>query len=247
MMFGVSSLSACRERALSLLFPETCQFCQQESAKSTDGYVCSQCWKRLRFLRHPFCERCGLPFDGEVFSTFRCTNCRDQKFVFRTARAAVIANEFSLNLVHQYKYEGAVWLEKVLADLLWDQLGVLGMREDWDLVVPVPLFSTKKREREFNQAERIGGIIAARLGVPMEGGLVKRVAPTGSQTMLTRSERRKNVQGAFAVGIRRPLKGLRLMLVDDVFTTGATTNACARVLKKLGATDIQVWTVVRGL
>ena len=81
----------------------------------------------------------------------------------------MIANEFSLNLIHQYKYRRAVWLEKVLADLLWDQLGVLGMREDWDLVVPIPLFSAKKREREFNQAERIGGIIAERLGIPLDG------------------------------------------------------------------------------
>ena len=247
MWYENSIFPAICNRALSLLYPETCQFCRQESAKYSEGYTCSQCWKRLRFLRHPFCERCGLPFEGELISTFQCTNCRDQKLVFRAARAAVIANEFSLNLVHQYKYGRAIWLEKVLADLLWDQLGVLGLRDAWDLVIPVPLFSAKQREREFNQAERIGGIIAQRLGIPMDSRLVKRVAPTGSQTMLTRSERRKNVRGAFAIGYRRPLKGLRLMIVDDVFTTGATTNACARVLRDMGATDIGVCTVVRGL
>lgn len=235
------------EKALSLIFPETCQFCREQVAAFRDGYVCAQCWQRLRFVRHPFCDRCGLPYDGDIVSTFRCSNCEGQSLDFNAARAAVVANEFSLGLIHRYKYSGWLWLEKVLADLLWDQLGTLGVRSGWDLVVPVPLHRTKQREREFNQAERMGAIMADRMGVPFDRRVLKRVAPTDSQTMLSRSQRRKNVGRAFGVGCQRDLRGVRVMLVDDVLTTGATTSACSRVLRRLGAVEIMVATVVRGL
>ena len=246
-----SSMNSCVravwEWGVALLFPEVCQCCYLETARKADGYVCARCWQRLRFVRHPFCERCGLPFEGEVLSVFRCGNCSGQRFAFQAARSAVVANEFSLELVHRYKYGGAVWLEGVLADLLWNQLCHLGLARGWDILVPVPLFPTRERQREFNQAARIASIIAQRMGVSCAIDLLKRVAPTSSQTMLTRSERRNNVRSAFAVGKRRSLRGLRVMLVDDVFTTGATTNACARVLKGLGAAEVWVCTVVRGL
>ncbi len=235
------------EQGLALVFPEVCQSCYQESATRREGYICARCWQRLRFVRHPFCGCCGLPFDGDVFSVFRCGNCEGQKFAFQAARSAVIANEFSLELIHRYKYGGAIWLEKLLADLLWNQLSHLQLVKGWDLLVPVPLFPTRERQREFNQAARIATLIAQRMGVDCGRDLLKRVAPTSSQTMLTRSERRNNVRGAFAGGNLRPLKGLRVMLVDDVFTTGATTNACARVLRGLGAAEVWVCTVVRGL
>lgn len=240
-------LAASYEKALGLLYPEVCQFCREESAGYLESYLCARCWQRFRFVRHPFCDVCGLPFDGEMLSSFECSNCRDDRFVFRGARSALVANDFSLDLIHRYKYGGAVWLEQLLAGLLWDQLSILGLTDGWDFIVPVPLYPTKQREREFNQAERIGRFLGKRLRVPVLSDLVKRVAPTETQTMLSRSERRHNVRGAFAVGRKRSLSRLRVMLVDDVFTTGATTNACARVLRKMGAREIWVCTVVRGL
>lgn len=235
------------ERSLGFVFPAVCQFCLLEAARHDQGYLCARCWQRLRFVSRPFCELCGLPFDGEVSSTFRCPNCQDCDFAFRGARSSVLANEFALDLVHRYKYQSAMWLEPVLADLLYNSLCQYQLSEGWDLIVPVPLFPTKEREREFNQAERIARSIAKKLGVPLESHLLKRVAPTVSQTMLTRSERRQNVRGAFTKGTEKRLKGLRVMLVDDVFTTGATTDACARVLRRMGASEIWVGTVVRGL
>lgn len=235
------------EVGLGVFYPNVCQFCDRGLACAAEGYVCSLCWQRLRFVRHPFCQRCGLPFEGQVQSTFRCGNCVGVKFAFHEARAALIANEFSLELIHRYKYGGATWLEGLLADLLWDQMGTLGCRAGWDLVMPVPLHPTKQREREFNQAERLARVIAFRLGVPLETSLVKRVAPTATQTMLSRSERQKNVRGAFSAVSKRSLSGERVLVVDDVFTTGATTNECARILRRLGSSEVGVGTVVRGL
>ena len=242
-----SKVMAFVERALGFVFPAVCQFCRAEFASSEEGYLCSRCWQRLRFVRRPFCEQCGLPFAGELTTTFQCSNCCQNAFAFRGARSAVLANDFALDLIHRYKYQSAMWLEPVLAGLLWNSLRELGMNRGWDLIVPVPLYPTKKREREFNQAERISGRLAKQLGASVDCGLLKRVAPTASQTMLSRSERRENVRGAFAAGSSRSLKGLRIMLVDDVFTTGATTDACARILRRMGSSEIWVSTVDRGL
>lgn len=244
------------DRSLKTIFPEMCQFCRSRPARKRDGYICAACWQKLRLVRRPFCERCGLPFDGELLSTFRCSDCQTQAFAFHAVRSAIVANDFSRKLIHQYKYGRALWLEIALIDLLWEQLKTLELTNGWDMIIPVPLHSTRKREREFNQAERIGRGLAKRLGIPIETGLIKRIVPTDSQTKLSRNERQRNVRKAFvakksgAFQHSKHLKNLkhsRVMLIDDVFTTGATTHACAKVLKQLGTKEVWVISVVRGL
>ncbi len=120
-------------------------------------------------------------------------------------------------------------------------------RQDWDFIVPVPLHAVKQREREFNQAERLAAHLSAASGIPLNSRWLRRIKPTATQTLLTRQQRAANMRGAFAVrpGVR--LDGERVILVDDVFTTGATTSACAEVLRAAGAGDVCVWTVARGL
>ena len=115
------------------------------------------------------------------------------------------------------------------------------------LVVPVPLHPVKEREREFNQAHRLAAPLAAALGVPLNARLLRRVSFTVTQTRLSRSARAQNMQGVFALrpGVR--LQGQGVVLVDDVFTTGATTNACAKMLRAAGAAQVWVWTVARGV
>ena len=122
------------------------------------------------------------------------------------------------------------------------------MRPDkWDYIVPVPLHHLKQREREFNQAERLARRLGRALKIPVQTNLLKRHVPTRTQTLLSRPERAANVRHAFALGKLRRLGGARIVLVDDVLTTGATTSACARVLRTAGAADVCVWTVARGL
>ena len=110
-----------------------------------------------------------------------------------------------------------------------------------------PLHPLKQRAREFNQAERLGRRLSKASGVPMEAHLLRRVKPTGTQTRLTREERAANMAGAFRVRRPEAARGRRLVLLDDVFTTGATTSACARVLREAGAAEVCVWTVARGI
>ena len=243
-------LRAWCEAALGLFYPNLCQICHVERAEAREGYVCERCWSRsggIRFIQAPFCRRCGLPYEGAITNDFECANCRGLDFQFSYARAAVAARGLVLDVIHRYKYYGAVWFEPFLADLLLRQARPVLRAAEWDVIVPVPLHSVKKREREFNQAERLAGRLGAATGIPVDHSLLRRVLPTRTQTLLTRGERVANVSKAFRMRGGRRLDGERIVVLDDVFTTGATTNACAKVLRRNGAGEICVWTVARGL
>lgn len=211
------------------------------------GFVCGNCWTGVRFIKPPFCERCGLPYEGDITSSFICSNCHDLELHFCSARSAVAAKSVTLEVIHRFKYQRALWFEPFLADLLLRAALSKLQSEKWDLVVPVPLHPTKQREREFNQAERIALPLAHALNIPLRNNLVSRVLPTRTQTLLTRNQRAENVRRAFVAVPKTKLHGARIILVDDVLTTGATTSACARVLRSQGAAEVCVWTVARGL
>ncbi len=234
--------------ALAIVYPEVCQICRAERATVAEGYVCATCWRQVRFIRPPFCDRCGLPFAGELTTTFECTNCREMELHFSSARSAVAAGGMVLEIIHRYKYQRALWFEPFLADLLIREAAPVLRGAAWDWIVPVPLHPAKQREREFNQAERLARHLAAATNIPVNARLLQRIEPTLTQTRLTRPERAANVRRAFALqkaGL--DLSGARIVVLDDVFTTGATTSACARALKQAGAAEVCVWTVARGL
>lgn len=232
---------------LGLLYPEVCQLCGLQRATPDEGFVCVKCWSQVRFIKAPFCERCGMPFAGEITTHFECANCRDMDLHFCSARSAVTARGVVLEAIHRYKYSRALWFEPFLIDLLLRAALPALHDEKWDLIVPVPLHHLKEREREFNQAERLAAPLARALAVPLNSHLLRRVQPTRTQTLLSKTQRAENVRGAFARHDNHRLQGERVVLVDDVFTTGATTSACARVLRAAGAGEVCVWTVARGL
>ena len=235
------------EPVLALIYPSACQLCGEHRARKEDGFVCAECQRQVRFIVPPFCDRCGLPFPGELSAPFSCSNCRDLQLHFSSARSAVSATGVTLEAIHRFKYRRATWFEPFLAELLVRQARPVLRAGHWDYVVPVPLHATKLREREFNQAARLARHLSAALEVPLAEQMLRRIRPTRTQTLLTRSQRAANMRDAFAPGQLPPLEGKRLVLVDDVLTTGATTNACARVLSAAGAAEVCVWTVARGL
>jgi len=232
---------------LGFLYPEICQLCGEQRATAQEGFVCRHCWTQVRFIRPPFCERCGLPYPGDLTAPFECTNCREMELHFTSARSAVVASGIVREVVHRFKYQRALWFEPFLADLLIREAKSALLEQHWDFIVPVPLHPVKHREREFNQAERLASHLSAATGIPLNRKWLRRVIPTATQTLLTREQRATNMRGAFAVTDHAGLDGERIVLVDDVFTTGATTSACAKVLQSAGAGDICVWTVARGL
>ncbi len=232
---------------LGFFYPEICRLCESERATTADGFVGARCWSQVRFIKPPFCARCGLPFEGDLTTPFECTNCREMELPFCSARSAVVARGVVLEAIHRFKYQRHLWFENFLAGLFLREAVPALRGEPWDLIVPVPLHPLKLREREFNQAGRLAAPLAAALKIPLNTKLLRRVNPTATQTLLTRAERAANMRGAFAVRPGARLNGERVVLVDDVFTTGATTGACARALLGAGAGEVCVWTVARGL
>ena len=103
---------------LAFIYPEVCQLCKTERATAKDGFVCSHCRSQVRFIKPPFCKRCGLPYPGDFTTLFECTNCREMELHFGSARSATVARSVVREVVHRYKYQRAMWFEPFLADLL---------------------------------------------------------------------------------------------------------------------------------
>ncbi|MCL5095923.1 MAG: double zinc ribbon domain-containing protein, partial [Candidatus Omnitrophica bacterium] len=171
------------EAGLAFFYPERCQICGAERATPVEGYVGARCWRQLRFIRPPFCARCGLPFEGDITTAFECGNCREIEFSFSSARSAVAAKGVALEVIHRYKYRRALWFEPFLADLLVRQAKPAIEREEWDVIVPVPLYAVKQREREFNQAQRLALRLGVAVSMPVEWRWLARVQPTRTQTL----------------------------------------------------------------
>jgi ComF family protein len=235
------------EALLGFVYPPVCQLCKAARATVAGGYVCDRCRERVSFVKPPFCDRCGRPYEGSLTTPFECANCRDQELHYSAARSAVVARDPVLEVIHRYKYNRALWFEPFLANLLIQSSGPALSGGGWDCIVPVPLHPVKEREREFNQSRRLGGRLSRATGIPLKANWVQRVKATRTQTLLTRPERAANMNGAFAMRKGLKLNGARVVLIDDVFTTGATANACARALRGAGAGDVCVWTVARGI
>jgi ComF family protein len=243
----IKSVKGLLNAGLGFVFPEVCQLCGETRATPAECYVCAGCRATVQFIKPPFCERCGLPFEGAITTAFECSNCREMEWHFLSARSAVVARDKVLEAIHHYKYRRAPWFEPFLADLLVKRAEPELSGEHWDWIVPVPLHPARQREREFNQAERLASRLSEATHIPLNTRLLRRVVPTRTQTLLTRAERMANVRRAFALRGHPQLNGQRIVLVDDVFTTGATSSACARVLQTAGAGQVCVWTVARGI
>jgi competence protein ComFC len=235
------------DTALSFFYPEVCQICGVERATAQDGYVGLKCREQVRMIEPPLCQCCGLPFEGAITTTFECPNCRERKLYFCWARSAVSAKGVVLDVIHRYKYQRAVWFENFLANLLIQQAKGMLSPQGWDCLTPVPLYPARRREREFNQAERLARHLSLATNIPLRDPLLRRTRPTRVQAMLDRVDRPVNVEGAFAASPGANLDGERVVLVDDVLTTGSTTSACARALLQAGASQVCVWTVARGV
>ena len=246
----ISLLVTTWNRLLALFYPEICQICRTQKATHAESYICSSCRNGksgIHLVEPPFCECCGLPFAGDITVTFECANCREQELQFRSARAAVEFTGVIKEIIHRYKYNHAAWFEPLLAELLVTAGKPTLQQPDWDWIVPIPLHWARLRGRTFNQSERIARHLSRATGIPMHNKLLKRVYPTHTQTRLTRAERTENVKRAFAYRGGTRLDGARIILVDDVLTTGATASACAKLLKQNGASVVDVWTVARGI
>lgn len=238
-------LAAFCDGLAGLFYPNICQLCHNEVAIRAQGYVGSECRKKVKVIKPPYCDRCGQPFFGEILQSFVCENCMNNPLAFTSARSVCHFEGPIRDAIHRYKYEGAMWIEPFLAEMLVETAQPVLSQENWDAIIPVPLFSARKRQREFNQAERLADHLGRALGIPVLPTVLRRTRPTLSQTTLDRKKRSENMKNAFAIH-RLPKNVLhRVILIDDVLTTGATANECAIPLLAQGIEKVVVWTVAR--
>jgi ComF family protein len=233
---------------LDLLFPRDCVLTGEPLGDSRLRYVSDAAAARLPVIRDPRCPKCGHPYFGPVEESPACPHCADLRPAFREGRCGYLLSRDCRTLVHALKYQRKRHLARDLAALLAAAPGFLDFLAG-AVVVPVPLHPRKQRKRGFNQAEEILGELAARAGEAFETRrLLRRVSRTESQTRATRKERMKRVKGAFEVidGGEPLPAGRRYVLFDDVFTTGATLDTCARALRQAGPRRIDVAAFAHG-
>lgn len=230
-------------RTLDLLYPPSCPLCLAATAEH--DALCARCWSALPLLERPYCERLGLPFPVDLGGPLLSVEAMSNPPVFQRARAAVRYEGGARALAHRLKYGDRTELARLLARMMM-RAGQDLMR-DADLIVPVPLHFGRLWARRFNQAATLSAELSRLGGVPWEPLLLERRKRTRPQVGLSRAARADNLQGAFAVATRRApaLEGRRVLLVDDVLTTGATANACARALLRAGARDVDVLVFAR--
>ena len=237
-------LRAAGEALLSLFFPPHCAVCGGDTVGGV--HLCAKCGEGAQRIEAPFCQQCSQPFEGETAGSFTCSNCSDRRFHFDCAVAPYLSRKVVREFIHSFKYEGRYHLRHQLAE--WAAAGLEDERiraQSFDAFVPVPLHSTRRREREFNQAEVIAELLARRAGVPVRNA-IQRIRYTTTQTRLDRHERMENLRGAFRVRHPATVQDRHLIIVDDVFTTGSTVEECARVLREAGAASVRALTVARG-
>ena len=232
------------EALISLFYPPHCAACGSETGAGV--HLCAACADKAVRIEPPFCRVCSQPFDGAITSEFTCANCDDRKFHFDCAVTRLLSRGVVREFVHRFKYGREFHLRHPLADWAAEALDDERIKaRPFDFLVPVPLHSARRREREFNQAEAIADLLARRTRAPVYHAL-KRIRYTTTQTRLDRHERMENLRGAFRVRHPARVQNRHLLLVDDVFTTGSTVDECARVLRQAGAASVRALTVARG-
>jgi ComF family protein len=233
---------------VALAFPDDCRVCGRPLEDPSRVPVCAVCLASFRVIRAPLCGTCGRPMvAGAHFGAGGpvCRLCRVETYSFECARSYAIYEDALLRTITLLKHEAmrplAGWFGDRLAEVVRATPRILSS----DVVVPVPLHPVRQRERGFNQAELLARAVARRLGLPLELRAVERRKPRPPKRKLSRHERWQAARGAYATVTGSQFDNRRVLLVDDVFTTGATLDACARALRSAGAKHVAALTVAR--
>jgi competence protein ComFC len=227
----------------SLLYPPVCTIC---GANIRAGeYLCSQCESKTIRIVAPFCQTCSEPFDGAITNAFTCANCAQRTIHFDAAVAAYRSRGIVREIIHNFKYKRQIYLRHLVARWLCAALNDERLRERrFDIIIPVPLHPARQRERGFNQASLLAELLGAQMSIQSKPAL-ERIRYTTTQTALDRAERMENLHNAFRLRKNMDVRGLRVLLIDDILTTGSTLSECARVLKRAGAISVHAATAAR--
>jgi len=240
---------------LDFVFPANCILCgshlsPETGEESSEGscpasLICLECWESLNVLPHPLCPKCRafLNQSQDAFAnTRRCPNCAESPL--RLNRSLGLFDPNYQTLIHYFKYKRKITLGKKLGRRLGEILKEEEFLEDYDFLIPVPLHPSRERERGYNQSKILADEISRLTSLPLLDKVLFRKKNTRDQTYLTAEERERNVKGAFRLKHSLTLQGKKILLVDDVMTTGTTLKECSKILKEAGAKEVAGATVV---
>lgn len=230
-----------------VVFPPLCPMCSAVARDHENLPFCGPCAARIKKISHPMCPVCGTPFPGTNDADHLCGDCLLSPKAFSLARAYGYYDEVLLKAIHAFKYQGETTLGRHLGRLM-AQCDYAGFpAASASVVMPVPLHRRRLRERAFNQALILARAVAGRYAIPLDFTSLKRHIYTTPQISLGKTERQANVRGAFQVVKPEKVKGAKILLIDDVYTTGNTLHECARILIESGADDVIVLTLARAV
>lgn len=234
---------------MNFIFASNCRVCENLLSGLEEKYICKDCFSKIEFITPPYCDKCGkiLIDSFKEIEKPICRDCHSLKRHFYKARAVGIYEEALREGIHLLKFEKKVGIHKPLGDLL---VRYLKEQQDdlidrIDFVIPVPLHRKRLKSRGFNQAQLLCHYIEKHFNLPVNLDL-KRIRFTPPQMNLRRQERLQNIKGAFEIKNKVAIAEKYILLVDDIFTTGATVDECSQVLLKAGAKQVSVLTLARG-
>jgi len=230
------------ERLLQFFLPSQCHCCEKFLEERQKG-LCPDCLSKMRWIEAPFCSVCGTPFVSQEVSNHPCGACLTEKKYFTMARALGYYEGSLQEAIHRWKYEGKMTLTSIFGEWMAEGLNRYWDSHLFDLLIPVPLHRERLRERGFNQALLLVKELNRRTGIPYRKNLLQKKKPTLPQVHLSGAEREKGVRGSFRLLGREELEGKSILLVDDVYTTGATVKECSKVLLAGGAARVDVLTL----
>lgn len=230
---------------LDVVYPRICLACKRRRAdKHNSNILCGHCAGAIEFSLPPFCHCCGRHLEPRDLHKDLCAPCRRAGPAFDRAYSACAYQGVIRELIHEFKYNGKDYLGKYLSSFMTGFIDAYGVPvSDMDYIIPVPLHASRLREREFNQAHLLARAIADRFDKPVVADTLRRRRPTRMQATLDTGARRENMRGSFTAAQGCSLNGRRVLLIDDVLTSGATASDAARALKAAGAELVFVMTL----
>lgn len=224
---------------INFILPPRCLACSELTVSK--GEFCANCWSNFEFIAKPYCFSCGCKLDILILDNLWCGKCFANNPSYDKARSLLKFNEHSKKIIHAFKYQDKTAVAKTFAKLLC--LRYSHDIEGIDLIVPVPMNRFKRLFRMYNPAFLLAKEIAITINKPIKPDMLIKTRWTKSQTSLTKSEREKNLVNSLKFNKKHLIKNKKILLVDDVLTTGATVNKCSKLLKAAGASSVYVLTI----
>jgi len=246
-------MNALLKSLITVIYPSQCRHCDESLTPSDGHYICKSCWQQVEFIEKPYCEVCGFPLNPGAALTDKvssCDRCRERekgiKTWFRKARSIAYYDSAVGEAIRLLKYSGKTVMAKPLANLMIEAMPAFFGMEDYDYIIPMPSHKKSKRKRGYNQMELIGQRVSRAIGIPIEMRSFIKTRNTRQLAGLSYEERFEEIRNAFDVPDPSELAGKKVLLIDDVFTSGATVAESAKTLARKGKIKyVDVFTLVR--